>query len=88
LTESTHGIVCISSLVQNGSGGAAVSDIQPGQFRDALEEFAEVFHLVPTRQLDPRDLTTRTSEVREESSVPLESTQLDAFEGFQWPRGV
>ena len=82
--KDTHSVVCISSLIQNGSGSAAVSDIQPGQFRDALEEFAKVFHLVPTRQLHSGYLAASAGEVCEEGSVPLGSAQSDALEGFQW----
>jgi len=81
-------IVCVSSLIQNGSGRSAVSDIQPRQLGNALEELAKVLHLVPTRQLDSRDLSADTSEVREERSIPFGSTQFDAFESFQWSWGI
>jgi len=49
------------------SGRAVVSDVQPGQVGDALEEPAKVFHLVPTRQFDSRNLVANTSEILEES---------------------
>lgn len=83
--DDAYRTVNVGSLVQRVPMRATVSDVQPGQFGDALKEFAEVLHLVPARQLDSGDLAARTSKVCEKSSVPLGSTQFDAFEGFQWP---
>lgn len=73
--NSTHRTVRAHSLVRSAS------NIQPGQLRDALEEFAKVFHLTPTCQLDSRYPVADTGEIHEESSDPLRSMPLRVFNG-------
>lgn len=65
------------------SGRVSLAHVEPGQLRQAFSQVTNIFHFVPSRELDPGDLSTGFCQVRQELAIPFQTAQFYTFDNLQ-----